>query len=532
MISNNQYYLERLSSLARQIIDRCGRYIYNGPNDTTLLIDPIEQYSIEHHYAYSHFGVALIIQGIYNRNDLLIRLGQKIIKYFLDNLPKYITISSYHHDFNNFALAFLYDYLQEVKYEDLEDLKNDIKLALLISPDSKHQTINWLPMRIYTNLIRFQLTNEDKYLTKAQKFIKLIEKSIYYDGFFDDLLPKGISFSPQYHTYTTAVTLLLQDKGIKFNINLRSAICALLAIIDPEGDFNYFGRGCNQIFGWGPYLFLLYRTGRSVELNKALHYFDMYFSDVLSNFNILLNRHCGQERIAWWDYHYSIVYFAHLFFWLTITICCSQFGIDLINDEFKFPFVGDSGVYVYSSEKWFVTIFKGRRYYLCERGPMLCNLWSQNYGSIFKGPFGPFFGKFGNKHIMPINTILNYCGPIAIEIDKNIFNKIFERCKMDGNKLNIMPIFPKSINVLLDNGQDLRIIYNIDGNNLSIFNLPIIYKEKDTIEYLNKIRIYKYPTAEQLSLIKCGEICTSYGILLLFQTKPSNTKQYVLEIVQ
>src|SRR5690606_24343041 len=67
------------------------------------------------------------------------------------------------------------------------------------------------------------------------------------------------SYSFQYHAYTLALLgLLINECGVRNLIPRFLAGVALITdFIDPDGDFNYFGRGQRQLFGYVSLLYAL-----------------------------------------------------------------------------------------------------------------------------------------------------------------------------------------------------------------------------------------------------------------------------------
>jgi len=523
-------YADRLLNLARQISATLTQFCRTKSDGTVALIDPFERRVIGNHYALTHFGAALILSGLGQHDDGLVETGQGILRYFLANQASYVKMIDYHHDFNHFALAFVSEKLEQSHGKDFSDLRRGINQVLLTTPDSHCQMVNWLPMRIYANRARFHLTGEARYLRTARKLAARVRASAHRDGFFDDRLPRGGSFNPQYHTYTTAVTSLLPDLFQDFD--LEPAKRAVLACIDPEGDFNYFGRGCNQIFGWGPYLYLLYTMGRAAELEKALRYLEERLPAALQNGNILLNGLPGAEKLGWWDYHYSSVYYSHLLFWLTIIIYCFGFGQSSVTGAVGLPVAGDSGLRTYGNEECFCAVFDGRKHFLAERGPMVCNLWLRGYGSLFKGPFGPYH-RSGSKYLLPVNTLLNFCGPVKAETSSRFFKRgvLFYQAFLeqisDPGALRLSPIFPRSLAVAQDGGHLTKKTYQTGGR-ADYFHLPV-FKAAVTAGCMERIVVKAGDQA--VELMRYGELETLYGNMVLFQTRPRETGSYTLEII-
>ena len=131
---------------------------------------------------------------------------------------------------------------------------------VLSTPDSNNPTINWFPMRWYVNLIRYKWTSDEKFKLACDKCSTDIRAATYKDGFIDDRLPIGLSFNLQYDVATVAVLQYLRSNGE--NIDISVELGALLNAVAPDGDINYFGRGTNQIFAWGLWVYLLSSAGK------------------------------------------------------------------------------------------------------------------------------------------------------------------------------------------------------------------------------------------------------------------------------
>lgn len=400
------------------------------------LIDPIDNEVIGFHYGETHLGSAFIIGGILYNDKNILEAGKKIIKGFLKNGINYSKNPAYHWDFNNFALCFLANYLKNQNIES--DLCEKIKSFILLQQDSNNPTINWYPMRIYVNNCKYYWTNDSKYLSIIQFCKKEIEKAQYDDGFFEDLLPKGTSFNFQYHIYTTALLALLSLDNITIG-NLEKAVSRFEDIIDPNGDINYLGRGNNQIFAWGPAIFLSSLLENKNTYNRLLNYIYDKGIKCIENNNLIVNDYSGKDKIWWWDYHYSSVYLAHYIFWIILSSITGK----KIEYKYTKAITCDSGVHINNDNNYYSVLFDGRNHYLAERGPQIGNITNKkNNITYFKGSFGPFYNNFGYKYLLTLNTYFNFVGMIEQKYKfKSMNYKILEPQKINiyekDNRLNI-----------------------------------------------------------------------------------------------
>ncbi len=366
------------------------------------LIDPVDEKVIGFHYGETHIGGAYILGGIKYKNENLVQTGVDILKSFMAHAKEFELNPAYHWDFNNFALCVVYEYLE--KYDKLPKFREQIKSFILIQQDSNNATINWHPMRIYVNTWKHRWTNDSKYKKLVESLSKRIVEAQYEDGFIEDLLPKGTSFNFQYHMFTTALIAFLKRRSIDI-ANLDKAISRAIDMMDAEGDVNYLGRGNNQIFAWGPAIYL-YNLASSDAHSRAWNYISKRSLIAIKNDNLIVNEFNGRDKVWWWDYHFCSVYIAHYVFWLMLTA--------LDNEKIDWKYIqnesSDSGIHIYNG-KYFIVSFDGRKHYLAESGRVISNI-SCSGKTFFKGAFGPYYKEYGFKYSSPIDSLHNFIGII------------------------------------------------------------------------------------------------------------------------
>lgn len=467
-----------------------------------LLLDPNDNKVIGFHYGETHLAASLIIYGYEIGKESYIAQGKSILKGFMNNIGLYIKEPAYHWDFNNFALCVLYEYLKDKKIE--KELQELIEKFVLLQKDSNNPTINWLPMRIFVNYYKYEWSKDEKYLKATEKLKKNIKEAQYDDGFFEDLLPKGSSFNFQYHIFTTAMLMFLNLRGISI-VDLDKAVIQVRKLMDPQGDVNYLGRGINQIFAWGPVMYLFNIT-QSKEYSTALKYLHKNSINAIQNNNLIMNEQLGENKNWWWDYHYASVYHAHFVFWMVLNFIekrkLSVKKVDIAES--------DSGVHMYANEKFFICSFDGRKHYLAEYGKLITNICSKSEGYLFKGAFGPYPGgkrTYGDRYAVPNNTLHNYFGPIIEKVTP-------------FGALNIRPVFPKEIVVSIQ-GAYTSIKYILKKKINSIcFNVPFhgeyrsirILDDKNQELFLKEYALFKGP----------------YGDINIFQTENVSTQEFTV----
>lgn len=417
----------KLSALIEITMSKCLEWLKKNDQGLLEFVDPLDKTEISAHYGATHMAASLILYGEINQ-------GLELLDSIISRWERNVALPDFHNDFNNFALCVIWPFVEERH-------KKSIQNVVLSTPDSNHDTVNWLPMRWAVNEYRFRWTQNKQYLERSYTCCDKIRQATWNDGFIDDRLPKGTSFNLQYDVSTVAGLQFVRTLGKE--MELGKELGALLAATAPDGDINYLGRGVNQVFAWGPWIYLLTSSGQLKSAMQALLYLEKRLPMMLQRHNIMLNSWSGEEKYMWWDYHYCSVYTAHLLMWL----CMAKIYIN------KFPIKpqahkqGDSGIKIFHSDNVFAVTFSGRREYLAERGPALYALWSKSRGIIFKGCFGPWGGRFGNCHCVDSITLRNYFGVLqtvknlGIQ-DNHLFERIVSRCGIDVPATEkIMPVF-------------------------------------------------------------------------------------------
>lgn len=462
---NFRMMIHSIEHMIKKILDISLPWIKNI-NNQKYFIDPIDNKEISAHYGATHMAAALILYGDMCRNKALSNIGYELLESILNRWNQCKVLPGFHNDFNNFALCVIWNFLDQKKHTN--NLMNRIRKIVLDTADSNNPTVNWFPMRWYVNHFRYKWSSDEKYKNRCDKCKNMIQEATYMDGFIDDRLPKGISFNLQYDVATVAVLQFLKTAGIQYDIS--GELGALLQSVAPDGDINYLGRGTNQIFAWGLWIFLLVSSGKNEALNVAVNYLGNRLAAMLKNNNMMLNDYRGEEKYLWWDYHYCSVYTAHLLFWLILAI---KYGNSFPVKEKNFT-LSDSGVHIHKTLEYFVVTFDGRKEYLAEKGPVLAALWTKSLGMVCKGNFGPWQGHFGNLYA-PQNVVLfNNVGLMSVKGNKDFQkNRYMHKLLPNINTSASVTIIPNftPMNVK-DNPQYIEITWMSSGEN--IFSIPLI----------------------------------------------------------
>ena len=441
------------------------------------VVDPIDGSAIEGHYGASHAAVGyLIFSQLFDDDD-----AEKKSKHLIESIINRWDIISkkpdFHADFNLFALCI---YLKSRRKQIEDSLYDRIRELVINTSDSKHYTVNWLPMRAYVNRCRYVWTHDNRYLVTIDSIKKHLQSVTYKDYLMDDRIPAGISYNVQYNIATVATLALIErDWSFYYCDKMVSSLCRFIL---PDGDVNYLGRGCNQLFAWGPWLYLLKTTGRQHEFDISIEFFNNHIKDSLNNNNLLLNFFPGEERNLWWDYHHFSVYISHLFMWLALAACSCDIDSGIRDKEKRIDNNGlDSGVSIEQTDEYGVVLFNGRKEYLAEKGPAIYAMWSKKHGVIFKGLFGPWFGAFGNKFSNPVVCMLNFFGLVKVKHDvSHANNRLLRKLNIiEQTKpyLTIEPCYIEPRITYQDN--KLQIEYRTSSKSEFLCNIPSLVHENN-----------------------------------------------------
>jgi hypothetical protein len=230
----------------------------------------------------------------------------------------------------------------------------------------------------------------------------------------------------QYHVYTLA--LLHRIYEMRPGRRLREAILSgtryFIRLMDPEGCFNYVGRGQEQIFGYAAAVYVL-EAAKILDPDSA-GFFDLYLKRVWKyllsfkrdgHFPLVLNQRQDQERYGWYDYHHLTVYNAFLGLWLGFAHRLRDVGDAGSPDAVKLSspvlFYSKPTQMIVLSNSFIFTAFRcGQSRYHTEPGISPLHLWLKNVGWVFSCPGGPTekqYGKFAGAE----NPAMNFLAPLV-----------------------------------------------------------------------------------------------------------------------
>lgn len=506
----------RIESMIDQIETKLISYLEEqGYNK--YLIDPVEHRVISTHYGQTHCCAGFIIRGLRDKNCYLYNLGLNLLDAILSTWDRDKKQADFHNDFNNFALCLIWEEIHRIEHQRSKRIKE----VVLSTHDSVHDTINWLPMRMIVSYYRFKWTNDKIYKERYELLKQKIKNATYQDGFIEDRLPKGISFNLQYNVATVAV-LSLAYAVVGDKTELVKETDALLYASLDDGDINYLGRGCNQIFAWGPWIYLIAGTEEQNVSQKALEYLEARLPIMLENNNLILNCEKGVERAWWWDYHYSSVYIAHLYLWLVLAVQ-PRHRITPVAQ----PQIHDSGIEVVRKDGWTVVLFNGRNEYLAEAGPLVEAIWNRKHGTIYKGCFGAYGGSFGLKYSNYQIAIINYLGIQQLDLKMDgLFQKLMKKIGVKCSLKKYIEAVPIFANYNIEVTEDcLTIRYQLKVSRNSRVVLPIAIDSS----YL-KIEFSFDSENTWNEAISAISYNNQYGLRKLLCSEVKNTKVWTTKI--
>lgn len=507
-----------LEKILKLSLKTCESWVQYDANGNVFFLDPIDGTEIPGHYGATHAAAAFIILGTSNKDTELLEKGKKLLKSVLKRWDESTKISDFHFDFNNFALCVVYDVFR--KSIDDVALLELIRTTVCNTADSNHNTINWLPMRWYVNLKKHEWTGDEKYKRKAESCKATISNATNKDGGIEDILPKGSSFNLQYDIATKAVLQFLRCRGI--DVNLSKELGFLSNAMAPDGDINYQGRGSNQIFAWGMWIYLQTSSKNENEINKTISFLSKRLPIMLKNNNIMLNNWRGKEKYLWWDYHYCSVYTSHFLFWLALS------KIDYKKKEITIQKSdsNETGVIITKTDQYFISTFNGRKKYLAEAGPVISAIWLKKYGMINKGLFGPWLGTFGNKYSYGDVVLRNYCGLLKMSKNYNwTINILMRKLLPNIRSRDYISISPSLSEFSTSYESNTLIIkfYNRKRENVAL-NFPIL-EDLITVPSLSLL-VNKKPMVIMNNL----KIRTQYGWSNIYQSQICNAEEWILKI--
>ena len=501
------------------------QYGVDPKRQAVSLIDANDGKRVVGHYGETHLCAALLLRsrrmGVPSYKEKALELFEGVLAHW-DFDAKF---RQAHNDFNNFALALFYE---ELRAQGEDKLAERAMKRLLTSKDSLNKTVNWLPMRVYARLLCYEYSNDPKFLQIAVDALEVVKSAQYADGMFDDLLPRGMSFNLQYCVSTAAVLRLAARRFAAFSdrlpaIDLASTARALYGAIFPDGDVDYMGRGCNQIFAWGPWLYFAENFVEPELKERAFQFLAERFPTALDARSLMLNAYPGKDRALWWDYHHFSVYLSHLLLWNELAARAAEDASERV--EAVPP--SDSGLRVYRTGSAFASFFAGREHYLVEKGPALVGLWTKKYGAVFKCGHGPAAKMFSERNFNPLTAYFDHFGLIELterprRIKVPFARRLCAKLTSRANSLTVKPLFFEFSAGARDGALELRLQARKRGRGGERrFVFPTFSREAAENAVL-------YAGAKESALRYLGTVPSQYGEIFLYMSDAADADEWRL----
>ena len=161
--------LNLLHTLVKDTATKCLEWVEESDTGT-FFADPLEGGEISAHYGATHAAASFLLLGEKIGDKRLKAVGEKLFISILDRWKASAHLQDFHYDFNNFAVCVIITKAGELLAN--KSIVERAKKIIISSPDSDHDTINWLPMRWFVNLCRYEWTKEKQYSEKCEKCAK------------------------------------------------------------------------------------------------------------------------------------------------------------------------------------------------------------------------------------------------------------------------------------------------------------------------------------------------------------------------
>lgn len=389
------------------------------------IFDAIDDLVPGEHYATTHFALLGAIVYRQQPDPAVLEQVKLAIDFHLRTSPDAYRFGTwmYHWDFQNYAFLETYRLLRDV-LTPTEKARWEQGLTHWRENDNNSLT-NWIAMRAYSARLRYQLFHSSADRLKCWWRLKRMQRARQADGCFDDF--RNSSRPIQYHVFTLALLhrIWLLHRSATIRRQFLAGVNYFIPFIDPDGSFNYLGRGQEQIFGYGVAIYVL-EAAKNLDAANAPMYqrlLERLWRYLLQFqragvFPLVLNSHDDRERCGWYDYHHFSVYNSFLGVWLALAhqvrsasaIAGKAEDIPKVGAAFRF-FKPTKNIIV--SNREYVAVFSaGTPEYLSEPGITPVHLWFREVGWVFSCPGGPTLDKYGKLH--PVEHIeKNLLAPLA-----------------------------------------------------------------------------------------------------------------------
>ena len=377
--------------------------------------DPDEGRVLEHSYTTDFFAwlCALLYEQGFGDHwlDRAIRSCQAALDCIADwtRHSPHLNRLNFHWEFKNLALLNV-EYLIGDRLP--KPLAGRLRQTLLNWHDLNIDSANWTAMRMLAYEMRYIRFRHAADRWRSQLELKLVLTMQTPEGFFPDT---PHSHSMQYHAYV--LSLLALYHRLTNDTRVRNALLRgirfVADFINPAGDFNYYGRGQRQLFGYASMILALREAGRLCDHPaEAGRYYSLCERILLfvrerrgpdGVFPLVLNH--SNEHWGWYDYNRPGDYlaFCGVWFLLAATVLEKKSAVSYEKQVYTrcYP---ELGLAVAARPDWFAAFSAG--------GDDL----SEPVGLIHLWPDGPdCLGGPEPARAMGIDYQWNYFGPLVDE---------------------------------------------------------------------------------------------------------------------
>lgn len=278
------------------------------------VLDPDEERVLEHAYATAFYAwlCALLSEHDPAWIDTAIQATEAelcILERWFTRRAALSDTPYFHWEFKNLALLHVE---KRLRGKLPPELVQRLQAQLQRWHDLDIDSANWTAMRMVNYALRHQLhpsrLDHLRSLLEMQRLLGMQSA----EGFFPDT-PESYSF--QYHAYVLALIVLYHrlTPGSAMKDALLNGVRVIAHFINPDGDFNYYGRGQRQLFGYAALILALREAAHLTDdeaecqqwhtLAARVHRYVTRYRMPNGVFPIVLNTAPMHERVGWYNYN-------------------------------------------------------------------------------------------------------------------------------------------------------------------------------------------------------------------------------------
>ncbi len=291
-----------MDNLALKIANYLSKY-----QDDEGIIDPVEKRIIKNGYGTVFYSLLCALSYKKNNQKIWRDRAVKTLKAELNNINSRHDLKDvFRWEFKNYALITIYSLIGE---ELEQELKGNVKSAIFCWNNLGSFQTNWIAMRALNYRLRYLKFGRLRDLLRAKYELSLVLSRQSKEGFFWDDIRQD---SSQYHAYTLA--LLYQYYVVTRDLKVKRAVEKgtdfIVDYIDENGDFNLYGRGKKQVFGYVSLIFVLCALGKIKDrryFSLAKKVFDYVKDYYKKDFPIVMD---SDERMHLYKYNNRSAYLS------------------------------------------------------------------------------------------------------------------------------------------------------------------------------------------------------------------------------